>query len=213
VTAGFDKGFWDSHWEQSGAGAADHETQVNPYLVAETVGLLPGTALDAGCGEGAEAVWLAERGWQVTAVDISSEALARARTRAERSTGPVHVDWVEADLTAWEPDEPFDLVTTHYAHPRTPQLAFYERLAGWVAPGGTLLVVGHQHTPDAPAHEHGDPSAEASVDAASVAALLDPAGWDVVTAAEHVRTTREDAGRPRTLHDVVVRATRRAAQT
>ncbi|MEK8108387.1 class I SAM-dependent methyltransferase [Micromonospora sp. M12] len=74
--------------------------------------------MDAGCGTGAEAIWLASHGWQVTAVDISSEALARAAVRAEGSAVSDRVRWVEADLTTWAPKTRFDLVTTHYAHPR-----------------------------------------------------------------------------------------------
>ena len=60
------------------------------------------------------------------------------------------MEWVEADLGVWDPGTRFDLVTTHYAHPAMPQLDFYERIAGWVAPGGTLLVVGHARTATTP---------------------------------------------------------------
>ncbi len=202
MTNGFDKDYWESHWQQ--ARRAAHDGAPHPYLAAETVGLVPGSALDAGCGEGAEAVWLAERGWHVTAVDLSSEALARAREHATDSAGFERVEWVEADLRVWEPDLRFDLVTTHYAHPAMPQLDFYERLADWVAPGGTLLVVGHLPTPDGATHGHGHPPEEASVTVASITARLDTAEWDVVTADEHVRPVGNH-----TLHDVVVRATRR----
>ncbi|WP_370121768.1 class I SAM-dependent methyltransferase [Arthrobacter sp. MW3 TE3886] len=110
----------------------------NPHLVRETGGLAPGTALDAGCGTGAEATWLAARGWQVTGADISGAALAQAAERAEGQSAPGRVTWVEADLTSWAPGGRFDLVTTHYAHPAMPQLAFYERISHWVAPGGML---------------------------------------------------------------------------
>jgi hypothetical protein len=104
---------------------------------------------------------------------------------------PECVQWVEADLSVWEPGRQFDLVTTHYAHAAMPQLAFYERIAGWVAPGGTLLVVGHlhsSHTPgDAHRHEQEDrghqPPDAVSVTAASITAGLDATRWDIVTAA------------------------------
>ncbi|MCW2794435.1 MAG: SAM-dependent methyltransferase [Nocardioides sp.] len=205
MTHGFDKDYWERHWHEaptrprvSGGSAS---SLPNPHLVREAGGLVPGTALDAGCGEGAEAIWLAARGWDVTAADISAEALARAAERA----GGVPVRWVEADLSAWAPDVEYDLVTTHYAHPAMPQLEFYDRIAGWVALGGTLLVVGHLHTPDSPEHGHGHhPPAEASVTLADITARLDGARWEVVTAEEHVRTT----GHATPLHDVVVRATR-----
>jgi SAM-dependent methyltransferase len=208
MTHGFDQGYWESHWRQASGRDGEPSLAPNPYLVAETVGLVPGSALDAGCGEGAEASWLAAQGWQVTAVDISAEALVRARGRAVGRAGSERVEWVEADLTVWAPDQWFALVTTHYAHPATAQLDFYERLSGWVAPGGTLLVVGHLHRPGSPPHGH--PPEEVSVTAASICARLDATAWEVVTAAEHVRTVGEHAGHPVTLDDVVVRATLRA---
>jgi SAM-dependent methyltransferase len=201
----FDRAYWQQHW-QDRAGAA---SPPNPYLAAELDGLVPGTALDAGCGEGAEAVWLAGHGWQVTAADISAEALARAADRATAGGVGDRVRWVEADLVDWAPEARFDLVTTHYAHPAVPQLDFYDRVAGWVAPGGTLLVVGHLHTAGGPQHGHGQYPAEASVTAAAVVARLDAVGWDVVTAEEPQRTMSGPGGRTVTLHDVVVRATRR----
>jgi SAM-dependent methyltransferase len=209
MTHGFDKDYWESHWQQAHGRGAGHDSAPNPYLATETVGLVPGTALDAGCGEGAEAIWLAAQGWQVTAADISSEALARARERAAGSAGFERVEWVEADLSVWEPDQRFDLVTTHYAHPAMPQLAFYERLSDWVAPDGTLLIVGHLHTGGNATHGHGHPPEEASVTAASITARLDAAQWNVVTADEHVRTFGNRAGPVITLYDVVVCATRR----
>ncbi|UAL32115.1 class I SAM-dependent methyltransferase [Nocardioides rotundus] len=186
----------------------------NPHLVAEVAALDPGTALEAGAGAGAEAIWLAGRGWRVTAADISAEALGRARDRARSAGGEDRITWVEADLSAWEPEERFDLVTTHYAHPSIPQLAFYARLAGWVAPGGSLLVVGHRQAPDdvvGHGHGHGEggrPAPEASVTAASVAALVGSPDWTVVTAAESERVVETEAGEVR-LADVVVRAVRR----
>jgi SAM-dependent methyltransferase len=207
----FDKDYWESHWRQTGGTGPGQAVGPNPYLVTETAGLPRGTALDAGCGEGAEALWLAEQGWQVTAVDISAEALARARRRGLGSPGSDRVTWVEADLSDWEPDQQHDLVASHYAHPAMPQLAFYDRLTGWVAPGGTLLIVGHLHTHDDAAHDHWQPPEETLVTTASITARLDSAQWDVVTAAEHVRTVTDREGEEVTLHDVVVRATRVAS--
>lgn len=203
----FDKDYWDRHWEHGGAPeAAAESAAANPYLIRETSALVPGTALDAGCGEGAEASWLASQGWQVTAADIAAEALARAAARAAAG----QVRWVEADLTVWAPDTRFDLVTTNYAHPAMPQLAFYQRIAAWVAPGGTLLIVGHLHGdhsagPDSTGHGH-HPPAHASVTAAAITAVLPGQTWEIVTAEEHSRLV---AGRPEPLRDAVVRATRR----
>jgi len=221
----FDKDYWEQHWRRgtSGGPAAMEGNPPNPYLVRGTRSLTPGTALDAGCGAGAEAVWLATKGWQVTAADISPEALDRASRLATTSGVSEQVRWIEADLTAWSPDTQFDLVTTHYAHPAMAQLAFYERISGWVAPGGTLLIVGHldthhsTHTHDTHAHHvadnghHGQqPPAEASVTVADISAGLDDTVWKIVTAEEHHRTLTGAGGHAVDLRDVVVQATRRS---
>ena len=113
----------------------------NAALVGEVAGLTPGTALDLGCGEGADAIWLARQGWQVTGVDVSDVALDRARQHADAAG--VRVEFVLDDL-ATSPGE-FDLVTSFFLH--VPEAALRERTllvaAASVAPGGTLLVVGH----------------------------------------------------------------------
>lgn len=205
-----DQGYWDAHWE-----TADSHAMLppNPYLVREVGELSPGTALDAGCGEGVEAIWLGSAGWAVTAVDIAVEPLARARERAVAlGLGDDTIRWVQTDLSTWEPSGSFDLVTTHYAHPAIPQLEFYDRLSAWVAPGGSLLVVGHLHGDHGADHAHGHahaPPAEASATADRVTARFDPDLWDVVTAEERSRTVETPDGREVTLHDVVVRAVRR----
>ncbi|NYF98322.1 class I SAM-dependent methyltransferase [Janibacter cremeus] len=227
MTHDFDKEYWDQRWQDPGHRESSMRTNPpNPHLVAETGSLTPGSALEAGCGAGAEAIWLAEQGWQVTAVDVAAEALAKASRRAaEHDVDGIR--WVEADLSTWTPEGTFDLVTTHYAHPSIPQLDFYQRLAEWVAPGGTLLLVGHLHRTGHDgdghdhAHEHGHghggdhhahdnhPPAAASVRADDAATRLDPQEWDVVTAAESRRTVTGPGGKDTTLHDVVVRAVRR----
>jgi SAM-dependent methyltransferase len=218
MTRAFDKDYWESRWQQANGHAPGREIVPNPYLAREISSLAPGTALDAGCGEGAEAIWLATEGWQVTAADISTEALSRASDRAaEGCAAPERVQWVEANLSAWEPGKQFDLVTTHYAHSAMPQLAFYERISGWVAPGGTLLIVGHLHTSGTPGHGHSqeqqghgyNPPEEVSVTAASVTESLGATQWNIVTADEPIRTLTNRAGRTVQLNDVVVRATRR----
>jgi SAM-dependent methyltransferase len=215
MTHRFDDEYWDQVW--SGERAASMATsEPNPHLARELGDLAPGTALDAGCGGGAEAIWLASRGWQVTGADIAVAALGHAAERAEASGVAGQVTWVQADLSTWEPGITFDLVTTHYAHPAMPQLEFYDRISSWVAPGGTLLIVGHLHH-DAAGHHarggvhghgHGDhePPTEASATAAAITARLDPARWEVVTAQE---TSRTVPGNDVTVHDVVVRASRR----
>lgn len=191
----FDGAYWHRMWQDPGSMAA---APPNPYVVRETPGLTPGTALDAGCGAGAEATWLAARGWRVTGVDLAPNALTRARERA--AVAGVSVAWVEADLAAWEPDHPFDLVVSSYAHASIPQLDLYARIAGWVAPGGTLLLVGHQDHGHA---HHGPEPAEATVTSDDMVGVLGD-GWSVVTAAAERRTV----GAAHQLHDIVVRAVR-----
>jgi SAM-dependent methyltransferase len=222
MTHAFDQDYWDHHWDggRTGAPVAMAVTPPNPHLMREVANLEPGTALDAGCGAGAEAIWLASRGWQVTGADIANEALALAAERADANGVGDQVQWVHTDLTKWEPSATYDLVTTHYAHPAMPQLDFYDRIASWVSPGGTLLIVGHLHHGHNAGHGHaqlhgnahangGEPPASASATTTDITALLDPAAWEVVTAEESQRTATAHAGRPVYLHDAVVRATRR----
>jgi 2-polyprenyl-3-methyl-5-hydroxy-6-metoxy-1,4-benzoquinol methylase len=194
----FGKDYWDQHWQQraDGAPTAMERNPPNPYLVNATSNLTPGTALDAGCGAGAEAIWLASQGWQVTAADISRDALDKAVHRAAGISNPVN--WLETDLTVWTPDTQYDLVTTHYAHPSIPQLVFYQRISTWVAPGGTLLIVGHLHGQ----HEHPE---EATATVADIKVGLDDTRWQIVAAEERARPH----GHGRELHDVVVQAIRR----
>lgn len=211
----FDKTYWDQIWQGDRA-VSMGASSTNPHLIREIGDLTPGTALEAGCGAGAEAIWLAQQGWQVTAADVSADALAIASARAAAGGVADQVTWVEADLSTWEPDVQYDLVTTHYAHPAMPQLEFYDRIASWVAPTGTLLIVGHLHHDHGSAHGHGgdpgdsEPPASASATAAGITSRLDPAVWDVVTAQESQRTMTGPGGHARTIHDVVVRAARLA---
>jgi len=206
MTHDFDKSYWDEHWQQAqtSGSTAVRQSMPNPYVARETSDLEPGTALDAGCGEGAEAIWLASTGWHVTAADIASSALARAAERAAATGVTERVRWVEADLSTWTPETQYDLVMTHYAHPQLPQLDFYDRIANWVAPGGTLLIVGHLHTPASTGHNHHPPT-EASATAKTITARLDAKTWQINTAEEPTRTV---PGRTVPLYDVVVRATR-----
>ena len=206
----FDKDYWEQHWQDAGGAIPSPRPRANPYVARLARDLPAGTALDAGCGTGAEVLELAAAGWDVTGADISGAALATAARLAGERPLPGSATWVEADLVSWEPGRRFDLVTTNYAHPAMPQLAFYSRIAEWVAPGGTLLITGHGHDADA-STEHGHhPPAEATVRARDISALLDPADWDIVTAGEQPRTLNGPDGQPHTLRDVVVQAVRRS---
>ena len=199
----FDAAYWESRYHSH---AAHGERGPNAHLVAETDGLPTGRALDAGCGEGGNAVWLAERGWQVSAVDVSATALRRAREHGvQRGAGvAARIEWIQTDLTDWEPTPSrFDLVTALYVHPPASRRDLYHRLAAAVAPGGTLLIVDH-----APADEH----AHTTTTVDSIASCLNPRDWDVVTAETRTRRVAGPHGVPRVLRDVVVRADRRAAE-
>jgi SAM-dependent methyltransferase len=114
----------------------------NVFVVAETSDLAPGRALDVACGEGRNAVWLARRGWDVVAADYSPAALRKARDIA--ADAGVDVTFVEADATSWHPAGSFDLVLLCYLQlPRDLMARALQRVVPAVAPGGTLLVIGH----------------------------------------------------------------------
>jgi 2-polyprenyl-3-methyl-5-hydroxy-6-metoxy-1,4-benzoquinol methylase len=135
------------HWDRRYAGAELVWTaEANRFVVQEVGGLPPGRALDLGAGEGRNAIWLAERGWRVTAVDFSAVALEKARRLA--AARGVDVEWVEADLRSYAAQpQAFDLVLVLYMHPPPPQRRALVRMAaGALASGGTLLVVGHDRT-------------------------------------------------------------------
>ncbi|NDK31522.1 SAM-dependent methyltransferase [Nesterenkonia haasae] len=207
MTYDFDKPYWETHWAAVHGAAQTPASPANPYLERETESLQPGTVLDAGCGAGAEAIHLARRGWDVTGVDISSRALGHAARSADQAGVAERTRWVEADATVWSPDVEFDLVMTHYAHPASAQLDFYERIASWVKPGGSLPIVGHLHGAHNHAPEH--PPEEASTHTAAISARLNPGQWRVLTAREESRRGRNPAGEEVTLHDVVLMARRR----
>ena len=144
---------WDNRYTERGQRM--WSGQPNGALVTGVEHIVPGTALDVGCGEGADAVWLAGRGWDVTAVDISDVALTRAREAAE-SAG-VEVTWARLDLLAEPlPAGPFDLVVAMYpAFRHTPDDVAVRAVLDAVAPGGTLLFVHHSfdgHDDHRPAH-------------------------------------------------------------
>ncbi len=140
----FDKKFWD---ERYGSASAIWSGNPNPQLVAEVADLGPGAALDIGAGEGADAMWLAQRGWTVTAVDISSVALDRASqlARAFDADAAERITWQQADVTEWAPPaDSFDLVSSQFMHlPSAQRAPYVRRCAAAVKPGGVLLVVGH----------------------------------------------------------------------
>jgi SAM-dependent methyltransferase len=204
------KAIWDERYRSRSALWSGNP---NPHLVGEASGLTPGTALDAGCGEGADAIWLAERGWHVTAVDFSSVALERGAAQAAERGADVsrRIDWLQLDLTEWIPAEAsYDLVSAQFLHlPKQPRESLFRRLAASVAPGGTLLIVGH-HPSDLQTTIPRPPMPELLFTAPEVAALLDPHGWDIVASEARPRTAVDPSGRTTTIHDAALRARRRA---
>ena len=184
----------------------------NAQLVAEAADLPPGTALDIGCGEGADAVWLAAHGWQVTGVDFAATALQRAAAGAATAGEEVaaRIEWVRADVTQWTPEPgAFDLVSAQYMHlPTDERRALFARLAAAVRPGGQLLLVGHDFS-DIAAGAHRPEEPERFFTAAEAAAALDPAAWEVLVAEARPRPAHEHEGEHITVHDAVLRARRR----
>jgi SAM-dependent methyltransferase len=184
-----------------GEGGLLFGAEPNRFLVAEVEGLAPGRALDVACGSGRNAVWLAARGWQVTGVDFSDVALEQARgLAAERG---VDVEWVEADVLEWQPPEGvFDLAAVLYlqvsAGERRAALA---RAATALAPGGTLLVVGH-HSDNLEHGSGGPKDPRVLYSAEDVAADLD--GLEIEKAEAVLRPVQGE----RDAIDVLVRARR-----
>lgn len=181
----------------------------NQRLVEEVTDLTPGRALDVGCGEGADAVWLAERGWRVTALDVSEVALARVREHAAESGISDRVETLHHDLVGGGPAPGrYDLVSVFFFQPLSSQFAgLYGGLADLVDPGGSLLVVGH-HPDDVATGARRPHGPQLMFPPEQVVETLDPDYWEVVTEAAPTRTMDGPEG-PVTVRDTVVRAVRR----
>ena len=142
IRALFEQPAWDERYR-----AKESLFSLNPnrQVVTEIEGLMPGTALDVGCGEGGDAIWLARHGWRVTGTDFSPVALDRCAALAEEAGVTDRTEWRQSDARTWQPDgEQWDLVSSQFIHLSDggmPDLV--RRLGDAVAPGGTLLVVGH----------------------------------------------------------------------
>ena len=174
----------------------------NDRLVELVADLPPGRALDLGCGEGGDAVWLAQRGWQVVAVDIATNALARAATAAGELSA--RIDFVQHDLTKTFPQGSFDLVSAQFLHSPLDwdRTVLMRRAAAAVAPGGILLIVDHAAAPPwaQRMRDREFPSAQAVVEDMD----LDPAQWQRLRVGSAQRETESPDGRPVTLTDNVI---------
>jgi 2-polyprenyl-3-methyl-5-hydroxy-6-metoxy-1,4-benzoquinol methylase len=204
----YDRDFWEQLWSKTLREQGDKVARRPPngHLMVEAASLPAGRALDAGCGHGADTLWLAAHGWRVTAVDFSGAALAHGRSMAEAAGAEVaeRIVWVEGDLATWAPEAGrYDLVVCLYVHVAGSMGDMLGRMANGVAPGGTLFLVGHRPVdPGTGAATAAASQVQVSVEAA--VAALDAKVWELLVAEERPRAI---AG---TGVDAVVRARRRA---
>ncbi len=198
----FDAAFWDRMYQQR---KAAWDSEPNLFLAQDIAGLEPGTALDVGCGEGSDAIWLAKRDWRVTATDISNVALDRGRA----ADGDRQVSWLQADILAWQPPaDAYDLVSLQFLHiPPAERAALFGRLARAVRPGGTLLVVAH-HPSDLETTIGRPPIPDLYFTADDVAASLAPGRWEILLGGTRPRSVTDREGRTISIHDMVLKARR-----
>jgi SAM-dependent methyltransferase len=196
-------------WEARYAGTGQVWSGRANRAMVDVVSSLPaGRALDLGCGEGGDAIWLAQHGWRVTGVDVSLTAIARARDAAEAAGVPAdHIRFLAADLGSWREDgnpSPYDLVTASFLHSpvEIPRADILRHAASLVAPGGHLLILSHASAPPWSAHQHDyrflTPTEE--IDALD----LPVSEWTVRIAETRAREATGPDGQRATMDDVVV---------
>jgi 2-polyprenyl-3-methyl-5-hydroxy-6-metoxy-1,4-benzoquinol methylase len=201
--------FWDERY-----GSTEQVWSGNPNqrLVEQVSSLKAGTALEVGCGEGADAIWLATRGWRVLAIDVSPVALERAARQVANLGEEVadRVAWQQVDLLTWDPaPRQFDLVTAHFIHtPSDVRASLHRRLAAAVRPGGSLLIVGH-HPRDLEGSNHRWRMPDFMFTAEEIAATLSSDDWEIVVAETQSREAKLPDGNQATIHDAVLHARRR----
>ncbi|MCD2190934.1 bifunctional NAD(P)/FAD-dependent oxidoreductase/class I SAM-dependent methyltransferase [Actinomycetospora soli] len=179
--------------------------RVNPSVEATAAALTPGTALDLGAGEGGDALWLAARGWRVTATDVARSACDRIAARA----GELPITAERHDLSETFPDGEFDLVAASYLHSPNvdfPRTAILRRAAAAVAPGGTLLVTGHGRL----APWSWDPSLRLPTAPEVLASLALGPEWEVVRADSPERVATGPDGQEAAVTDEIVEVRRRS---
>ncbi len=207
----FSREFWDRRYSSH-----DHVWSGRPnlHLVDEVQGLAPGRALDVGCGEGADVLWLAQRGWTVTGADVSPVALRKAAAHVASAAPELaeQIAWREVDLFApdAEPLGDYDLISSQYLHmPPEVRGRALARLTAGVAAGGHLLLVSH-HPSDLEIPGLRPPEPDLFYTPEQLVEMLDGDHWAVLTAAAPQREGRDRAGNPVTVRDTVVFARRRS---
>ncbi|MFC7303896.1 SAM-dependent methyltransferase [Streptomyces monticola] len=194
------KDFWEARYQAGGDRL--FSGRPNSALVREVSGLAPGRALDLGCGEGGDALWLAAQGWQVTATDISSTALRRAAAALEEAGVADRVTLEEHDLGRTFPQGRFDLVSAHFLQSpvELPREEVLRRAAAAVAPGGVLLVVGHAAWPAWVTEP--DPSVHfATPEEVYESLQLPPGDWEILVSETYDRPATDPDGQPATRSD------------
>lgn len=176
----------------------------NQALVGVVAGLPPGRALDLGCGEGGDSIWLTQQGWQVSAVDVSETAIERGQAAAAQRG--LTIDWEVADLALWQPRAAYDLVSACFLHspiefPRTDVL---RRAAQAVRPGGRLFILGHAEPPPWSRHRHHEGPQGLLGPDEEIAELCLDGEWTTEIAELRDREATGPDGQVATLHDSVV---------
>ncbi|MEU6762638.1 class I SAM-dependent methyltransferase [Streptomyces sp. NPDC046853] len=208
--AGSAEAFWDERYDQSDRLWSG---EPNAALVRETEGLTPGSALDLGCGEGGDAIWLARQGWRVTASDISRVALGRAAGHADRARVADRVEWQHHDLGVSFPAGRYDLVCAQFLHSlhEMPREQILRNAAAAVSGGGTLLIVGHMGFPAWETAPH--PGLDFPTPQKVLASLDLPAGqWEVLVCDTHEHPLTAPDGGPSTRTNYTVKLRRRVGQ-
>lgn len=202
------KEYWEAHYAERDR---IWSGRVNTHFADVVADLQPGRALDLGCGEGGDAVWLAERGWLVTAVDISEKAMQRAAEEARARGVLERIAFQRHDLSDSFPDGTYDLISAQFLHStvRLERPQILREAAAAVAPGGRLVIVDHGGMPPwskKVPHDHPFPSAEV------VLADLDlpSAEWDRLRVEAVDRTAAGPDGEVAMLQDNVMVLRRRA---
>jgi SAM-dependent methyltransferase len=207
--------FTQRYWDDRYAGHRHvWSGRPNPYLLTEVADLAPGRAIDVGCGEGADAIWLAGHGWEVTGADVSPVGLERAAGNAAAAGTEIapRISWRQVDLFAdeWASLGCYELVTSQYLHlPPEVRGESMRRLAEAVAPGGDLLVTAHHPSDlEIPGLRPNVPELFCTAD--ELAAFLDPGIWEIVTAGAPERSVTGPEGAPVTIRDTVLHTRRRS---